>query len=70
MKYTLLGISLSIAFGFLIGYWAGEERAVLELKPCPITKLGKLTTKTTWPDGRVICQYATGHARSKKEIRL
>lgn len=69
-KDTVIVIASAIGFGFLIGYWAGEERAVIELKPCPVTKLDKLTTKTTWPDGHVTCQYASGYARTRKEIKL
>ena len=66
---TIVGIASAIAFGFLVGYWAGEERSTIELKPCPMTNMS-LTTKTTWPDGRVTCQYAVGHARAKKEMKL
>ena len=67
---TIVGIASAIAFGFLVGYWAGEERSTIEMKPCPLYEKQSLSTSTRFPNGEVVCSYANSYGKAKKQVKI
>ena len=65
---TAIGIASAIAFGFLCGYWAGEERAAIALKPCPQYPYKQTATSTIHKDGTQTCQYINTYAKRKQTL--